>query len=142
MSLVMWWPIALLVFSNVFYQVCSKSMPKELNPLAATSLTYLVGALIAFLVYLLMNPHGNFFGEYKHLNWAPFVLGFAIVGLEAGAMCMYRVGWNISTGQLVFSTICSITLIFVGALAYHETITLTKLAGIAFCLVGLILINR
>ena len=142
MNIAMWWPIGLLVFSNVFYQVCSKGMPKGLHPLAATSLTYLVGAVIAFVIYLIINPKGHFFGEFRQLNWAPFILGFAIVGLEAGAMYMYRAGWNISTGALVHSTIASIVLVVLGVLAYHEVLSLSKLTGIVLCLVGLILVNR
>ena len=142
MTLAMWWPIGLLVLSNVFYHVCSKSMPDGLHPLAATALTYIVGAVFAFVVYLIVVPKGDFFGEFKHLNWVPFVLSMAIVGLEVGAMYMYRAGWNVSTGQLVMSAIVAIVLIFVGMLAFHETITLSKVIGIAFCLIGLFFINR
>lgn len=138
----MWWPIGLLVLSNVFYHICSKQIPAGFHPLAATSLTYLVGAVFAFLVYLLINPKGSFFGEFKQINWTPFVLGLAIVGLEAGAMYMYRAGWNVSVGQLVMSAILSIVLIFVGMIAFHEQITASKLIGIAFCLIGLFFINR
>ena len=142
MSWSMWWPIGLLVLSNVFYHFCSKQIPAGFHPLAATSLTYLVGAVFAFLVYLLINPKGSFFGEFKQINWTPFVLGLAIVGLEAGAMYMYRAGWNVSVGQLVMSAILSIVLIFVGMIAFHEQITASKLIGIAFCLIGLFFINR
>ncbi len=138
----MWWPIVLLVLSNVFYHICSKQMPAGLHPLAATSLTYLVGAVFAFVLYLIINPKGSFFGEFRQVNWAPFVLAAAIVGLEAGAMYMYRVGWDISVGQLVMSSILAIVLIFVGLIAFHEQISASKLAGIAICLVGLYFINR
>jgi hypothetical protein len=39
------WPIALVVLSNVVYQICAKSVPNGLNPFAALAVTYLVGAL-------------------------------------------------------------------------------------------------
>lgn len=142
MSWSLWWPIGLMVLSNIFYHICSKSMPEGLHPLTATAITYLFGALVAFGLYHLVNPKGSFFGEFKHLNWMPFVLGFAIVGLEAGAMYMYRAGWDVSVGQLVMSAILSIALIIVGILLYHETISVSKIAGIAFCLIGLFFINR
>ena len=138
----MWWPIGLLVLSNVFYQICSKGMPEDFHPLAATALTYLIGAVFACVLYLIINPKGSLFGEFKHFNWQPVILGFAIVGLEVGAMYMYRAGWNVSTGALVHSTIASICLIILGMLAYHETISFTQLGGIVLCLVGLVLINK
>ena len=36
------WPIALVVLSNVVYQICAKSVPNGLNPFAALTVTYLV----------------------------------------------------------------------------------------------------
>ena len=38
------WPIALVVASNVVYQICAKSIPGDLNPFASLTVTYLVGA--------------------------------------------------------------------------------------------------
>lgn len=43
------WPIALVVFSNVLYQVCAKSVPAKMNPYASLTITYLVGALVSGL---------------------------------------------------------------------------------------------
>ncbi len=142
MNWAMWWPIGLLVLSNVVYHVCSKGMPADLHPLAAISVSYLAGAVFSFLVYRLVEPKGSFFAEFRHLNWVPFLLSVAIVGLETGAMCMYRAGWEISVGQLVMSTLVAIALIFVGLLGFREMITVHKLIGIALCLAGLFFINR
>ena len=43
-------------------------------------------------------------------------------------------------GGILFAAV--VALIFVGYLVYREQITLTKLAGIAVCLIGLYLINK
>ncbi len=40
------WPIALVVISNTLYQVCAKSVPEGMNPLASLTVTYLVGAVL------------------------------------------------------------------------------------------------
>ena len=45
MDIRMWWPIALIVFSNVFYNICSKQTPEGIHPLAALTVTYLVAAV-------------------------------------------------------------------------------------------------
>ena len=33
------WPLALVVLSNVLYQICAKSIPKEMDPLASLTIT-------------------------------------------------------------------------------------------------------
>ena len=38
------WPLGLVVLSNVFYQICAKSVPDRMNPFASLTITYLVGA--------------------------------------------------------------------------------------------------
>ena len=136
------WPIALIVLSNTFYHICSKSTPEDVNPLASLTVTYLIGAVISGALYFLLNRGGNLFAEYRRMNWTSVVLGLAIVGLECGNLYMYKVGWSISTGQLVQSSILAVILIFVGYFAYQEQITLTKVLGILVCLAGLYLINK
>ena len=43
------WPIALVVFSNVVYQICAKSMPRGINPLASLTVTYLRDILVCYI---------------------------------------------------------------------------------------------
>ena len=135
------WPIALVVLSNTFYQICAKSVPDGMNPLASLTVTYLVGAVVSCAMYYILNRNANLVREFRMLNWAPFVLGVAIVGLEVGFIYAFRAGWQISVAQIVTSAILAVILIFVGYLLYHEAITWNKIVGIVICLAGLILIN-
>ena len=142
MNLSMIWPVGLIVLSNIFYHICAKSSPDAVNPFATLIVTYLVGAVTALICFLTIGKGTSLSAEMKQLNWAPFVLGVAIVGLEVGFIYLYKAGWNVSTGQMVASTVLSICLIFVGWLLYREALTLSKLIGIAICLVGLYFINK
>ena len=135
------WPIALVVLSNIVYQICAKSAPKDMDPLACLTVTYLVGALVSGALYFLLRRGGSLWQEYRRLNWAPFVLGIVIVGLEVGFLYAYKAGWQISRAALVQSAILAVCLVFVGALLFHEHITWTKLVGVGVCLVGLVFIN-
>jgi len=137
-----WWPIALIVLSNIFYNVCSKSTPKAVNPLASLTITYGIGTIFSGILYFALNRGGSLLREYRQANWSAFVLGLAIVGLEAGSIYMYKAGWNVSTGQLVYSSILAVILIFVGTVFYREPITWTKTGGILICMIGLYLINK
>ncbi len=135
------WPIALLVLSNTLYQICAKSVPKEMNPLASLTVTYLVGAAASGALYYALNRDGNLIREYGRMNWATVVLGVVIVGLEVGWICAYKAGWQISTGFIVQSAFLAVTLILVGYLLYHEALTWNKLVGVGICLIGLFFIN-
>ena len=142
MTISMIWPIALIVLSNIFYNVCSKETPAAINPLASLTVTYLIGAVFSAVLYFALNRGGNLIAEYRNLNWSSFTLGLAVVGLEAGSIYMYKAGWNISSGQLVYSIILAVCLILIGVIAYHESISTTKIIGILVCMFGLFLINK
>lgn len=136
------WPIALVVLSNTFYQICAKEVPEKMDPFASLTVTYLVGAAVSFVLFGLLNRGGSIIAEYQKLNWAPFVLGLVLVGLETGFIYAYRAGWTVSTAAIVQSAFLGVVLIFVGMLLYKEVVTPTKVAGILICLVGLYFINK
>lgn len=136
------WPIALIVFANVVYQVCAKGVPKDMDAMASMTVTYIVGAVCSAIMYFVMNRNGNLLHEYSKMNWAPVFLGVSVVGLEVGFIYAYKNGWAVSTASIVQSAFLAVALLFVGALLYHETISFSKLIGVAFCLVGLFFLNR
>ena len=142
MSLTMFWPILLIVGSELVYQICAKSTPAEIDPLASLTVTYLVGAAASAVFYFLLHRGGNLLREYAHLNWSAIALGIAIVGLEVGSIYLYKVGWTVSTGPLVKNICVMVAMVLLGALAYREVITPTKLAGIIICLIGVVIINK
>lgn len=49
------WPLALVVISNILYQICSKSVPDKMNPLASLTVTYVVGAVISLILYYVLD---------------------------------------------------------------------------------------
>ena len=135
------WPLALVVFSNTFYQICAKSVPEDMDPLASLTVTYLVGAVISLILYYVLNRNADIVKEYGKLNWAPFVLGLVIVGLEVGFIFAYKAGWPVSTAQVVQAAALAVILMFVGYFVYNEALTWNKLVGMLVCLAGLALIN-
>ena len=135
------WPIALVVLSNVLYQVCAKRVPQDLNPFASLTVTYLVGAAASVVMYYILNKQGNLIKEFSKLNWAPFVFGLVVVGLEVGWIYVYKAGWQVSVAPIVQSAFVAMILIFVGFMFYHEPLSWNKIVGIVICLVGMIFIN-
>ena len=136
------WPIVLVVVSNTVYQICAKSVPGSMNPLASLTVTYLVAALASAALYFALEKEPNLLREYTRLNWAPFVLGIVIVGLEVGFIYAYKAGWEVSTASVVQSAFLAVTLMAVGLLLYHEVISWSKVVGVIIVLIGLVFINK
>lgn len=136
------WPIALLVISNVVYQICAKSVPKDMDAMASMTITYLVGAICSAMMFYMMNKNGSLLQEYGKMNIAPVLLGISVVGLEIGFIYAYKIGWPVSTASIVQSAFLALALLFVGALLYHEAITFNKVIGVVICLIGLYFINK
>jgi multidrug transporter EmrE-like cation transporter len=136
------WPMALIVLSNTVYQICSKSIAPDVHPLASVAVTYIVGAATATVLYFVLSKGGNIIKEFSHLNWASYVLGLVVVGLEVGFLFAYRAGWQVNTAATVQGAFLAISLIIVGYVLFKEPVSASKLIGVAFCLVGLFFINR
>ena len=137
-----YWPIGLLVLSNVFYHITAKSLPAAVDAFFCMAVTYLVGAVISIALFLTIGNGGTISQQMAGINWAPFVMGLAIVGLEVGAIFMYKAGWEVSIGNIVQAIFVAIALLIVGVLVYKEVLTATKVAGIAACLLGIFLLNK
>lgn len=135
------WPIALVILSNTVYQICSKSIPGNVSPFASLTVTYLVGAFFSAVMFFITEKDPHIAKTVGQMNWAPYVLGLVIVGLEVGFIYAYKAGWQVSMASVVQSSFLAIALIVVGALLYHEALTWNKLLGIGICMIGLVFIN-
>lgn len=138
------WPIGLVILSNVMYQVCAKEVPSEMNAFASLTVTYVVAAISSIIFFFILRGNREGTGlieEYSKINWAPFVLGIVIVGLEVGWIFAYKAGWEVSIGFIVQSAVLAIMLLALGYFLYHEALTWNKLVGAAICLIGLIVLN-
>ncbi|HAL18116.1 MAG TPA: hypothetical protein DCO86_00580 [Spirochaetaceae bacterium] len=135
------WPVALIVVSNVFYQVCAKSAPEGMDSFAMLVITYVSGAVLSIAMYFILNKGGDLLAEFKKTNITPFAWGLVLIGLEVGSIYAYKAGWKISVMQIVQVSFLAVALIFVGYFAYKEKITWNKIAGMVVCLIGLGLVN-
>lgn len=136
------WPVAVIVFSNILYQICAKGIPQEMNTWASMSVTYAVAALFSALMFFITTRGGNIFHQFKMSNWATIILGVVITGLEVGFIYAYKAGWQVSTLATVTNAFLAIGLLALGFFLYHEVINWSKIVGVVICLVGLYFINR
>lgn len=137
-----YWPIIIVVLSNVLYHICSKSISQEINLYFSFLVTYFVAALICLALYLYTGHFNNFYSNIKTIRWNAALLGVSIVCLELGFVMMYKVGWNISIGSLVANISLAIALVLVGVFFYKENLSTNQIIGMILCISGLIFINR
>ena len=91
------WPVVLIVFSNIVYQICAKGIPQEMNTYASMTVTYGVATIFSAVAFFVTTKGGNIFKEFGLSNWATIVLGIVITGLEVGFIFAYKAGWKVST---------------------------------------------
>ena len=100
------WPIALVIFSNIIYQICAKGVPRNMDVMASMTITYLVGAVCSAIMYFVMNKNGNLLQEYMKTNWAFLAIALIIVG----AVLYHE---TITANKIIGIVICLIGLYFI-----------------------------
>lgn len=136
------WPAAIIIFSNIIYQICAKGIPEQMNTYASMTVTYAVATIFSAIMYFVTTKGGNILQELKLSNWATVILGIVITGLEVGFIYAYKAGWKVSTLATVTNAFLAIALIFLGFFMYREAITWSKVIGVVICLIGLWFIKR
>jgi len=133
-------PIAIVVTSNVIYDVSAKSIREDLNAYAGTAIIYSILAVFNLLLFVMLNPDRLLGVELAHMNWAIVTFAIASIGLESGYIFLYRAGWNISLGGMVCNILLAISMLLVGQLFFNETVSFRQYLGVLFCVIGLIII--
>lgn len=138
-------PIIMAVTFSIAYHVGQKSTPSGLNPMVALIVTYLTASVVSIIAYFLFIPKEGAIGiiaSLKQVNWASYVLGFAVVGLELGYLLAYRAGWNITLTSLISNSLVALLLIPVGMFLFKEALSTNTVIGILLCLSGLFFISK
>lgn len=138
----MLWPLLLIVGSNCFYNICTKSMPKGANTFGALTITYLAAGVLSAVLFVASVKPSAYAHELSKTNWTSYVLGLSIVGIEVGYVFLYRSGWKVNNGALTASMCLALALLMISFLVYREQISIKQLAGILVCGLGLLLINK
>ena len=136
------WPVAMVVTANTLYNICTKQTPADANAFFSLAVTYLVAAGCSLGLYFLGAHDRSFAVEFSRLNWTSAALGAVVVALEFGYICIYRAGWRVNAASLTANICLACVLVLVGALLYHETVTLRQGIGMVVCLIGLTLICK
>jgi drug/metabolite transporter (DMT)-like permease len=133
--------MALTIASMVLYHVVQKKIAPGVNPAVSLTLTYAVALVCSLLLLLVYPVKGGFMEVIRQANWTTYLLGLVIVGIELGYLLVYRSGWKISISAAVTSSFVLPLLLIIGVLFFKESLSLLKVAGLGFCLVGIVLLS-
>ena len=133
-------PIFIAVASNVLYHVASKSIPAEQNAFMGLAVNYAT-ALVATAILFFVTPHEKIFVEASKTNWACFLMGLSITGVEAVFVMIYRAGGELSTASLIVNILIALAMLAVGGIFWHEQITARKIFGVALCIAGVVVLS-
>jgi len=131
----------ILVLSATAYQVLQKEIAPGVNPVVSIILTYIIGLVFSLLLFVFYPLKTSLVASVKEANYASYLLGFTVVGIELGYLLAYRYGWKLGLASPFQSAITTIMLVIIALFFYREHLSVVKLVGIAFCLVGLLLMN-
>lgn len=134
--------LVLTVSFNIVYHISQKSVPGQANPIVATIATYVAALVVTLAMLPFADTKNNIFTELRELNWAPWLVGVAAVGIEIGFLLAYRYGWNISLAAVTSNVTVALLLLPIGLFFFKEEISFQKLSGIFLCIAGLVLIIK
>lgn len=134
--------IFLAVGANVFYHLCQKSIRVEAHPIVSLLGTYLVAIAATLIILPFLSLKGGLVGQFRQLNWASYILGLAIFGLEMGFLLAYRVGWSLSTAALYSNVCVGLILIPIGLLFFSEHLNYSNMIGLVLAFISVYLLSQ
>ena len=137
-----YFPFGLAVGGGVLYHLAQKSIPKGMNPFYATIIAYLIGIVLCAICALVYPGGKSLADSVKDSNWSVLALGFSVAAIELGFLLAYRAGWRISIATIVTNVAITVVLIPVGIVVFKDQLSLRNVVGLAFCILGLILVMR
>lgn len=133
----------IVVASNVFYHISQKSIVDKLNPILSMIVTYLAALIMTLFLFIIFPIEKNSLSsQLSSINWASYILGFSLVGLELGFLLAYRAGWNIGFAAIFANVAVTILLVPIGIYFFKDKINISNALGVILSIVGIYLINK
>jgi len=135
-------PIALTALATTLYHIAQKSIPPDVNPMVSLVVTYATSLVVCVAAVPFSPGTVVFARSLRSLNWATYVVGLSIVGVELAVLLAYRAGWRISLASVVANVATALLLVIIGVVTYREHLAARHIAGLLMCLAGLVLAAR
>jgi drug/metabolite transporter (DMT)-like permease len=133
------WPFVLAIVAYSSYQLVLKLVRPDVHILAVLAFAYLVSCATAVTLWL-MNPGlGDNRLQGRDMMMAALI-GVSIVGIEFGFASAFRAGQPINTTGAIVNVATALLVVPIGYAVFGEQMSGVKLAGLALCCGGLMLL--
>jgi drug/metabolite transporter (DMT)-like permease len=133
--------LAVATLGNVAYHLGQKTISPAVNPMVLLMAVYGLAFALCGLAVPFFQGQGAF-SFAQLLSWPVFVLCAGVVLIEIGFLLAYRSGNVLQWSGVAVNGAAALVLIPVALFVFRESFSLTRLAGIALTLVGLMLLTR
>jgi drug/metabolite transporter (DMT)-like permease len=128
--------IALVIASQVAYQLAVKAIPRESHPLGILIVVYGL-AMIGCIVLSTIGGRPLAFADFRRLlSWPTCLLALAVVGIEIGYLLAYRSGWKLGVTFAVTSVTTVGALAVLGVVWFGEPLDGKRFLGLLLALAG------
>jgi drug/metabolite transporter (DMT)-like permease len=134
--------MVVLVLSAATYQLAAKFIPHTLSPWHVLTIVYVIGVVLSVIAGFIDTGGKTLWETVRASNWAVFVLGFAVVGIEAGYLLAFRSGWKLNVTGVFSNAAAAVLLLPIGVLILKERMTTLNIVGVFVAIIGLFLIVR
>jgi len=132
-------PVVLAILGNVVYHLGQKTAG---GGYLFRVLVIAYGAAFAVSLALwLLVPVEAAPAQRREIG-AAVAIGLGAMAIEAGFYLAYRGGWPMGTTSLLVPFVASVVLAVVGVLAFRESLTLARVAGVLLASAGAYLVVR
>jgi drug/metabolite transporter (DMT)-like permease len=119
-----------------------KIVPAGANPGATLAVAYVVASLSCLAAFPLLTPAATLREGMVTVPWHALAMGAAIACCEIGILLAYRAGWPVGSTGVSVSAAMTLVLLPIGIVAFGESLTLARTAGIVMTVGGLYLLAR
>lgn len=134
-------PIALTVFSSAAYHFMLKEASSRQSPLQVLFWAYLAASVLCLIVLFATKTSIELLPSIKDKGYLPFLLAFAIVGLEVGYIFSYRGGGKLGQVTMFTQMISLMLMMALGYFIMKEPMTFKKLLGVLSAFMTLMLLR-
>jgi drug/metabolite transporter (DMT)-like permease len=128
--------IALVIASQVAYQLAVKSIPRDANPFGILILVYGLALVVCIALAPFVGKPIVFADMKRFLSWPACLLALTVVGIEVGYLLAYRSGWTLGITFAVTSVAAVSVLALFGVAWFGEHLDGRRIAGLMLALAG------
>ena len=127
---------------NAVYHIGQKALPQSANPMVLLMAVYALSFVLTGLAAPFFQGKGDVAISSSIFSWPVLVLALGVVLIEIGFLLAYRTGGSLQWSGAAVNGIAAILLVPIAILAFRESFSVSRVAGIAITLLGVLLLTR